>query len=495
MRVPQVLHTGIPGRLLLTGLLGTTLLAVGGVGAGAVPNLKDAIALTLHLTWLHDGGPIQAVCTVLVFVGMVLLVSSWWQLRRLLDQLSPRAVLLVAALWSLPLLLAPPLFSRDVYAYAGQGNLVAHHIDPYTYGPGALTGKWVIRVDGVWRFTPAPYGPVWLWLSGRVVVLVGDHVVAAVILLRMLAVAGLLLVAWALPKLARAHGVAPQRALWLGLANPFVLLHGVAGAHNDTVMIGLLACGLAVAGSRPTWWRLVAASALVTTAALVKLPAAAALGFLPMLLPGWGRRLRAGLVVAVTAAATAVLTTTATGLGWGWLHNLDAGSARLSIFSPATGLGVAIGSALQAVGLVHTPAAVVRLVIAGSLVVAGVLALGLLLRSHHVGPLRALGLTLVGVVALGPVVQPWYLLWGLVLLAAVAGERVVLALAALSVALCLSLLPNGRSLVRPPLYGAPLVAAAALAAFEVRRSTRKVLDDTDETADPVEPVDRLRVRA
>jgi alpha-1,6-mannosyltransferase len=88
-----------------------------------------------------------------------------------------------------------------------------------------------------------------------------------------------------------------------------------------------------------------------------------------------------------------------------------------------------------------------------------------------------LGLTLIAVVALGPIVQPWYLLWGLVLLAAVGGEQVTLGLGALSVALCLALLPNGRSLIRPPLYGAPIVCAAALAAIEVRRSAKVVLTE------------------
>jgi alpha-1,6-mannosyltransferase len=482
VKLPAALHTGVPRHLLLGGLLGTLLLAFGGVGSGAVPNAKDAIAETLHLSWMRDNGPVQALCTALVFVGMVLLVWCWWQLRALLPQLTPRAVLLVAGVWVLPLLVAPPLFSRDVYAYAGQGNLVAHDIDPYTYGPGAITGKFVLRVDNVWRFSPAPYGPVWLWLSGLVVRLVGDHVVGAVILLRLLAVAGLLLVAWALPRLARAHGVAPQRALWLGLANPFVLLHGVAGAHNDAVMVGLLVCGLAVVGRTPTTRRLIAASVLITVAALVKLPAAAALGFLPMLLPGWGARFRAGAVVLATAAVTAASLTLATGLGWGWLHTLDAGSARLSIFSPVTGFGVLVGNTLTFLGLVETPALVLRLVLAAGLVLAGVLALGLLLRAHRVGPMRALGLTLVAVVALAPIVQPWYLLWGLVLLAAVIGERAVLALGALSVALCLALMPSGRSLIRPPLYGAPVVAAVALAVFEVRRSARKVLAEADEPA-------------
>ena len=218
----------------------------------------------------------------------------------------------------------------------------------------------------------------------------------------------------------------------------------------------------------------------------MKLPALAALGFLPMLLPGWGRRLRAACVVAVTAAVTGAGLTAATGLGWGWLHTLDAGSARLSIFSPLTGIGVFLGNALQKVGLVDQPDTATRLVLAAGLATAGALALILLLRSERLGAMRALGLTLVAVVALAPIVQPWYLLWGMVLLAAVGGEKVLLALGALSVALCLAVLPNGRSLIRPPLYGAPVLAAVALAAWEVRRSTQRILHEV-----PPEPVEQI----
>ena len=490
--LPAALHTGVPRRVLVRGLVGTFLLAIGGVGAGAVPGIKDAVAARLHLEWLQHNDVAHTVCAVVVLFGVVLLTSAWWQLRPLLDRLEPRSLLVVAGLWSLPLLLAPPLFSRDVFAYAGQGHLVANHIDPYRFGPGDLepTGPWSVGVDNVWRFTPSPYGPVWLWLAGRIVVLVGDHLVPAVILLRGLAIVGLLLIAWALPRLARAHGVPAQRALWLGLANPLILIHGVGGAHNDTLMVGLLVCGLAVAGRSPTTVRLVAATMLITVAALVKLPALAALGFLPMLLPSWGTRLRAAAVVAITAAATGFGLTEATGLGWGWLHTLDAGSARLSIFSPLTGVGVFLGNALQKVGLVDQPDTATRLVLAAGLATAGLLALTLLLRSERLGAMRALGLTLVAVVALGPIVQPWYLLWGMVLLAAVGGEKVLLALGAVSVALCLAVLPNGRSLVRPPLYGAPVLAAVALAAWEVRRSTQKILHET-----PPEPAEQVPVSA
>jgi hypothetical protein len=318
-----------------------------------------------------------------------------------------------------------------------------------------------------------------------VVWLASGHVVPAIFMFRLLSVLGLLLIAWALPRLARDHGVPPQRAVWLGLANPFVLIHSVGGAHNDSLMIGLLVCGLAVLGREPGPRRLIGAAALITLAALIKVPAVAALGFLPMALPTWRQRIRAGAIVAVTSAATAVFCTYVTTLGWGWLNTVDGGSKRLSIFSPLTGAGVLAGHALEAVGLVRQPETVTRIVIAGGFALAGLLAITLLLRSSQLGLLRALGLTLVAVVALAPIVQPWYLLWGLVLLAAVGGERVALALGALSVALCLALLPNGRSLIRPPLYGAPLLAAAALAAVEVRRSAHVVLE-AERDPEPVE---------
>ena len=44
----------------------------------------------------------------------------------------------VFALWIVPLLIIAPLFSRDVYSYVAQGEMMSHHISPYHYGPGVL---------------------------------------------------------------------------------------------------------------------------------------------------------------------------------------------------------------------------------------------------------------------------------------------------------------------------------------------------------------------
>ena len=71
------------------------------------------------------------------------------------------------ALWIVPLLMVAPLFSRDVFSYAAQGEMMSHHINPYNYGPGTIgSGQFVSPVDNLWLNTPAPYGPLFLWWTG-----------------------------------------------------------------------------------------------------------------------------------------------------------------------------------------------------------------------------------------------------------------------------------------------------------------------------------------
>ena len=394
-------------RLLVAGVLGSALVATGGL-----------------VSWL----------------GLALLGPSWWASRSLGVRHQRAACLL----WALPLLAAPALYSRDLHAYAGQAALVVAGNDPYAVGPGALPGPLTADVDEVWLTEPAPYGPLWLWLAGLVVRLTGDAVTPAVVGLRLLAVLGVTLIAWGLARLA----ADPARALWLGVANPLVLLHLVAGGHNDALMLGLLLAGLALA--RPA---VLAATLLVTLAALVKVPALAGLAYVPLLAT---RRLRAALLVPAVALGTAGAVSAGTGLGWGWLGTLDTGRARLSLLSPLTGLGTAVG-ALDTVLLLGV------VVAAG----AGVVLLGLA-AAGRLDPLTALGATLLAVAVLLPVVQPWYLLWGVCVLAARVGPRGAAALGAASLVLCLAIAPSGRHVVRPPLYGLPTLLAGAVAVAVLR---------------------------
>ena len=147
-----------------------------------------------------------------------------------------------AAVWVVPLLVAPPLFSRDVYSYAAQGEMVTHGITPYQYGPSTLgAGPFVTNVDPLWGNAPAPYGPVFLRVDGFLVSITGHNPLATVVGLRLLALLGVVLLAVFVPKLAEACGRDPASAFTLAVLNPITLLHLIGGAHNDALMLGLLA--------------------------------------------------------------------------------------------------------------------------------------------------------------------------------------------------------------------------------------------------------------
>src|SRR5436190_527077 len=77
-----------------------------------------------------------------------------------------RPLLRIACIWAAPLLVGPPIFSRDLYSYAADGMMVHRHISPYEYGPAALgAGKFLAPVSHVWLTTPSPYGPLFLRLA------------------------------------------------------------------------------------------------------------------------------------------------------------------------------------------------------------------------------------------------------------------------------------------------------------------------------------------
>ena len=88
-------------------------------------------------------------------------------------------------LWILPLSVAPPMFSRDVYSYLAQSEIAARGLDPYAIGPKAALGVDHVltrTVPTIWRDTPAPYGPFFLWLGRGISSLTGDNIVAGIFL-------------------------------------------------------------------------------------------------------------------------------------------------------------------------------------------------------------------------------------------------------------------------------------------------------------------------
>ncbi|MGW4379597.1 polyprenol phosphomannose-dependent alpha 1,6 mannosyltransferase MptB [Kitasatospora sp. NPDC004531] len=395
--MPNTGANAYPGRYRWLGLLGSLALAAGALTAGALP--------------AADTGPTLRAAggygTVLVFAGLAVLTAAWLLLGRPDEGQPPpgtRWLTTTLAWWAAPLLLVPPLFSRDVYSYLAQGAMLAHGMDVHTDGPAALGGPTAAQIPQVWQHTPAPYGPAFLLLA-RAAAPIAEHPWAATLLLRLAAVLAVAALAALLPALARTLGADPATALRLGALNPLVLLHLIAGAHNDALALALLLGGLltAVRG------RVLVAAALVTLAALVKAPAALALPVVCLLAGDRRRRpqLRRAFTVLAVCAVTVLAVTAAAGTGYGWTTALTT-SATSTSWSLTSSLG------RLAADLTGTPAdstvAVARALGLALAALAITLLAGRVVRRDS-EPVAALALAFAVLVALGPAFRPWYALW------------------------------------------------------------------------------------
>ena len=434
------------------GLAGSLLLALGATANGALPK-PDPLAVNPVLRALRDQ-PLLAISATLAMVGMALLVYAWLRLRND-GRLSVRWITVTAVWWSVPLAVAPPLFSRDPYSYAAQGALLAAGVDPYRYGPSALPSGWLGSVSPAWVDTPAPYGPLFLWLARWAAEFSGGHLIVAILLLRLVAIGGVVLIGVFTPRLARAGGIEARLAQWLVLASPLLLAHYVSGAHNDALMVGLLVAGLACAAER----RGVLAAVLLGLAAAVKAPAIVALPFAALLwaAPWRGRWpvLRACLASALIAVATFAAVSLIAGLGTGWVSALrSAPGVSVQWTSIPTGLGIAAGWVVSLAGHPEWKDACLAAfrAAATALTAVALVVLWWRIRRHGDDVRRVVmtcGLALLAVVVLAAAFHPWYALWAIVPLAAsVVDPRARTALVTATAALSFLVLPAGYNLAR-----------------------------------------------
>ncbi|MDI5977351.1 polyprenol phosphomannose-dependent alpha 1,6 mannosyltransferase MptB [Amycolatopsis magusensis] len=466
-----------------------------------------------QLRWVGFAGVLLLVVTTLVkggapvlaagIAGMGLLVLAWTLLGRVLTELpDTRWLRWTLVLWGAPLMIAPPLFSGDVHSYLAQGEIAAHGLDPYTFGPAEALGTgsaMTERVSGYWQDTPSPYGPLFSLLQRWIAGVVGENPYAGVIAHRLIELAGLALIVWAVPRLAKAAGVSERVALWLGVLNPLVLWHFVAGVHNDSLMLGLMLAGTAfglesLRSSRIDWSQMSIGLLLVAAGALVKLPAIVALAVLGTAIARrqgatWGRLALVGAAMVAGMALVSAAVSIGTGFGFGWLRTLGTSGSVNSWMAPTNWFGFLTGGVGSLFGAHITQTMIgVGKIIGYAVIACGV---GFVLHRQLKGRLNAvsaLGAMLLVVVAFGPVVQPWYILW-----------------AAIPLSACL---PMGRSrnvlvgflavfaVVLPPLSGSPgvlitgylgsvvIVAASYLALDRLARRT---------TPEPVATSDRVEL--
>lgn len=406
-------------RYGLPGAIGTALIAVGAFGVGWLP-LETVVHQWPVVDVLRDTSPGLVLSRLMIFAGVAILLQTWLVVGY--DLLAGRQwdsgrIAALVGVWSIPLLLAPPLFSRDVYSYFGQGRLLLEGFDPYATGVAVLPGWFTFGADPMWGDTPTPYGPFFLLLSRGVADFSGTQAYLGAIMFRVIALLGLMLMLWAVPKLAEQHGINPAKAVWLCVANPLVIMHFEAGAHNDALMTGLMLAGLAVAGRGYG----IAGAGLVGLAASVKPIALLALPFVGLIRSGtvarFGRRVLDWVLVTVAAAAVFGATALLAGTGMGWISSLSAPGEVKTWLSPPTALGMIIGGVLQWLGVAENNDMAVTICRGiGLLISLGIVAY-LCLKPQGRSAVRGCALAFAAVVLLGPVIQPWYLLWFLPLFA------------------------------------------------------------------------------
>ena len=451
--------------------------------ATPIPNPVDGLRI---LGLLSRIGP---AALALSYSGIGLLVVCWFMIGRLaapgrVRRLSRTQLTHTLAMWIVPFLVTPPIFSRDVYSYLAIGAMMVHGDNPYQLGPYTALGDGnalAHQVDLRWQYSSTPYGPAFLLIAKAIVLVTGNHVILGVLLQRCVELIGVALIVWAIPRLARRCGIDPVSALWLGALNPLLLFHLVAGGHNEALMIGLMLAGLqialAVKDGMPglltaDMARIAAGTVMITIAVGIKVTAAMALAFLAIALARragnrWADLLRfAGLIGAITVITFGLLSVAAD-VGLGWIHALSAPGSVQSFLSLSTSLAVGAGQIGLLLGLGdHTQGTIDVMQPLGT-AVGALLAIFVMWRcwQRRIEPMQSLGLALGAFVLLSPVIQPWYLLWAALPLAASTGLSLYRRMTVwLTAVFSVIIMPNGGTIPVFSIVQAVIVAAAVAGA-------------------------------
>lgn len=482
----------LPVRTIALGAVAALLLLAGSIG-GAGILVDDPILGSGPLSAFRYGHG-KDIATAVIYLGFGLLVWAWIRLGRgvLAHLVDSRGVLIATLAWIAPLLIAPPMFTRDVYSYLGQGLLALHGIDPYTVGPATLTGSIPENVHWIWQSTPAPYGPLFIALSKGVILLAGESMVSSIILMRIALLGGLVMLIFALPGLVRHLGGRLPVALWLAAASPLTVVHLVGGPHNDMLVVGLLAIGTVTMLDG----KYLRGIALVSLAVAIKATAALALPFLVWLWasrlsgPQWQRFARAVLPALLAFGAVFGSSMVVAKVDFGWISALSAPGKVVNFLSAPTAVGqlahAIVGSFVQV-----DPDIFIDIGRAlGTLALFGFVAWQWwLARAGGTDAVRRGTIVLFVGAALSPAVHPWYLTWAMALACAFHWtSRGLSYVVGATVALVLCYYPDGEQAMYNWLMLGIALCAGLLAGLSLTRFDPLGLNRLfrpDPTAEPV----------
>lgn len=471
------LETSHFGLIRWLGTIGAVLASFGALGGGALPVIDNPYHIMPGGNFLSR---MMHTSSVMVLVGVGFLVLAWLLMAPFMGiglhkqrpaRLSMSMMRRTFIAWVAPFVLTAPLFTQDIYSYLAQGEVVRRGLDPYSAGPIDLLGvdNLLARsVPFIWAHSPSPYGPVALATAAVIAWISGGSIVVGVLLHRIVSIIGVAAAGWALTQLARRHRVYPQVAVWLGIINPLTILHLVGGIHNEAIEMGLMLVGIVLALKgidrikielirSGTLW-LIAGSALIVCAGLVKVTAFIALGFVGMALARalHGREMHPVLAVGLAALfetvillGTIALVTAITGINLGWITGQGGAATIRSWMSITTDTAIVGGWLGQYLQLGDHTEAMLIVTRAVGLVISGIFCVRMLLATFRgtISPLGGLGVSTFVLVVLFPVVHPWYMLWAIIPLAAWANRTAFrLAVIGYSSIMCFFVLPRGLRL-------------------------------------------------
>ena len=403
------------------------------------------VTATVLLRPADSGRGLTLALLVVAFAALAVMIGVERRRRRLGRGLvvGVTAALLVLAV------VVPPRQSGDVWSYAMYGRMVTEYqASPYRHTPLEFRGDPIgRRVPRFWEDSRSVYGPAFTAVSVAGMAVAGRSATLARLFFQGLAALAVALALLVVDR--RSHD--PVALAVLGV-NPVTVVSVVNGGHNDALVgLALLGGVLLVAARRPAWAGVVlAGAALVKVAALLPLAVVA--------LWAWrhhGRRAATvlggaaagvGLAGLVLAGGPAVLGALGDlggringGSVWAGPYRWIDGSAP-----PASGEG----------GLAAT------LTLLGTLTAAGLAALIAVRRDADDGLVVAAAGAVVAYLLVGAYVLPWYLAWGLPLLALAWRWRVGwLAMACAAVAVL--------GTARPPISPSPLAVGDPVSRLQI----------------------------
>lgn len=467
MQPSRVSKYAVPTPFAL-GAIGTLMMSVCSFGAGAVRN-RGGVLRAIHLDFLAYGHA-QGIVNVVFFAGLLAFIAAWIVLMR--DVARGRPALLdvrrTLAAWVAPMILAAPMFSRDVYSYLMQGAMLRDGFDPYSQGAAVNPGPMLLEVSHDWRNTTTPYGPLHLWLAEGITRLVGDNITAGVLAFKLVSIAGFATIAWTIPRIAERLGADPVLALALGVANPVMVLHMVGGMHNEAIMVALVSAGLL--GALRGGAGFLGATVCLGVAISLKATAAIALPFIVWML---ARRLTprrplvglfaAGPLLVAGAAGVVAAVTWASGTSWGWVAEISGNSKVVNPLSAPSLLAQPVASFLTLFDSSITYNSVLEALRTGCtiLMLLGLVIVWGLSWRDDVSAIRGTAAAYLVAFALNSVTLPWYYASLITLVPTTRLPRGVLMWATgLSVAVALAFTGSGNHKLFNPIW---MLAAAAAA--------------------------------